>query len=102
MGLVIATLAMKNCMSIDRVTFDEDGNELLRETFNGNARYTGRGYDLGFGLMLNITKNLLLDGSVIYQKIFYEEFKTLGLRKEIPEELVLTSRTYNLGLKYCF
>ncbi len=101
-GLVISTLSMKNCASMDIVSFDEDGNEQSRLTYNGNARYTGRGYDLGFGLMLNITENLLLDGSVIYQKIFYEELKTLGIREKIPEELVLTSRTYNLGLKYCF
>lgn len=101
-GLVISTLSMKNCVSMDIVSFDEDGEEQSRETFNGNARYTGRGYNFGFGLMINITENLLLDSSLIYQKIFYEELKSLGIREEIPGELLLTTSTFNIGLKYCF
>lgn len=101
-GLVISTLSMKNCVLVERVFFDDTGSEILRVSEIGNARYTGMGYTLGFGLMLNITENLLLDSSVIYQKIIYDEIKTLGIREEIPGELSLTTSTFNLGLKYCF
>ncbi len=106
-GLLLSSLSIKNCVNlvrIETVTDPATGTETERVTFSGrgNARYRGRGYNLGFGLMYNIGERLILDGSVIYQKIFFEDLKAFDIREDVPEELLLTTRTYNLGIKYCF
>lgn len=88
LGLLASTLSIKYGAT--------DGIEIDK------AFYSGYGYDLGFGIMMNIGKRLILDGSVNYQKIIFNELKTLGVRVDIPENLCLTTRTYNLGIRYCF
>lgn len=67
-----------------------------------DAFYTGYGYNLGFGLMINIGKKLILDGSVVYQRIVYDEIRTFGINEDVPGELTLITRTYNVGIKYPF
>lgn len=88
LGFVVSTLSIKDGAT-DLVEIDK-------------AFYSGYGYNLGFGLMINIGKKLILDGSVCYQKITFNELKTLGIKADVPEDLYLTTRTYNLGIKYCF
>lgn len=88
LGLVVSTLSIENGAL--------GGSEI------DDAFYSGYGYNLGFGLMINIGKKLILDGSVSYQKVIFKEINTLDIRTDVPEDLSLTTRTYNLGIKYCF
>lgn len=106
-GLLLSSLSIKDCMSLEiiqTVTDPDTGDETETVIFSGigSARYQGKGYNLGFGLMFNISEKLILDGSVIYQKVIFEDLKAFGITEEIPEDLLLTIRTYNLGIKYCF
>lgn len=88
-GLVVSALSIEDGVISEELEFDD-------------ALYTGYGYNLGFGVMLNVGKKLILDGSVLYQRIVYNEIRTFGIHADVEEELTLTTRTYNIGVKYCF
>ncbi len=98
LGLVFSNLKVEDSALLE--IYDETDTLVSSEL--GDALYRGKGYNLGFGIMVNIGKKLILDGSVIYQKVIYSDLKTLGVREDVPEDLSLTTRTYNLGIKYCF
>lgn len=88
-GLIVSALSIDD--SVESYEYEVD-----------DAFYTGYGYNLGFGIMLNVGKKLILDGSAVYQRIVYDEIRTFGMHEDVPEELTLTTRTYNIGIKYCF
>lgn len=89
LGLVASALSIEDSVMSENFEYDD-------------AFYTGYGYNLGFGIMVNIGKKIILDGSAIYQRIVYDEIRTFGMQEDVPEELTLTTRIYNIGIKYCF